>query len=135
MIANSTMAMTAHLLSLNTTQLIPMTATTTNLQSKKRKHKSVVRFVPGDRVAEKPKLSTIIASNPEALAIASRNLTQRYGTVISIQYKANTNKVMTPYVEVMWDGQKSTAVHAQARICKTEDLPEIVSDYRNTIGG
>ena len=97
------------------------------------KHKAIVKFQTGDRVAEKPKASYIQVNNPKTLEIIKKNRTQRYGTVLSYVYKVNRNKVQTPYVQVQWDHLESPCLHAQSRLCLESELAEVKADYCNSI--
>ena len=97
------------------------------------KRPPVIRFQPGDRVAEKPKFSQIFATNPESRERIKQYASQRYGTVVGMVYKATRTGAKHPYVSVTWDGCKSPSSHAQSRICLEHELDMYVRDYQNTI--
>lgn len=97
------------------------------------KHKAIVKFQPGDRVAEKPKASYIQVNNPKTLEIIKKNRTQRYGTVLDYVYQTNRTGRKTPYVQVQWDHLESPSLHAQSRLCLESALAEVKADYCNSI--
>lgn len=93
------------------------------------RHKAVVKFKEGDRVAEKPKAMFVQVSNPCVLEIVKKNRTQRYGTVLGYVYKTQSNKVKTPYVQVQWDHLASPSLHAQCRLCLETELQQVQANY------
>lgn len=97
------------------------------------KHKAVVKFQPGDRVAEKPKSTYIAVNNPRKLEIIKKNRTQRYGTVLDYVYQSNKSGTKIPYVQVQWDHLESPCLHAQSRLCLESELSEVKENYCNSI--
>jgi len=97
------------------------------------KHKAIVKFKEGDRVAEKPKATYIQVNNPKTLEIIKKNRTQRYGTVLGYVYQSNRNGRKTPYVQVQWDHLESPSLHAQSRLCLEFELSEVKANYCNSI--
>ena len=97
------------------------------------KHKAIVKFKEGDRVAEKPKACYIQVNNPKTLEIIKKNRTQRYGTVLGYVYQSNRNGRKTPYVQVQWDHLESPSLHAQSRLCLEFELSEVKANYCNSI--
>ena len=93
------------------------------------KHKSVVKFKEGDRVAEKPKATYIQFTNPKTLEIIKKNRTQRIGIVLGYVYKTQSNKVKMPYVQVQWDHLASSSLHAQCRLCLETELKQVQANY------
>lgn len=89
----------------------------------------VVRFSPGDRVAERPKASFIVVHNPATLERIRPNLAPRFGTVVGYKYQVTKNKRETPYVEVMWDHRSSSALHAQSRLCLEAEFEKMVNEF------
>lgn len=95
------------------------------------KRKRVLRFQPGDRVAEKPKVRMIYARN-ETKEKLKQYAYQRYGTVLDTVYKTNKTGQKLPYVKIIWDGTQSPSEHAQNRLCFEKDLPSLMVDYFNS---
>ena len=98
------------------------------------KHKKVIRFQPGDRVAEKPKATFIAHISNWKSEVVAKNSTQRYGTIIAIKQKRNSNGTESPYCQVKWDNN-TTGEHAQARLCFESELPQILEDYTAQLYG
>lgn len=98
------------------------------------KHKKVIRFEPGDRVAEKPKATFIPNIAKEKIDIVAKNCTQRYGTVIKLFQKKNARGIESPYYQVKWDNN-TTSQHAQCRLCFETELPQILEDYTHKLYG
>jgi hypothetical protein len=98
------------------------------------KKKRVLRFQPGDRVAEKPKDVFMQYVSQEKRAVVAKNCTQRYGTIIKLIEKKNRNGVASPYFQVMWDNN-TTGEHAQCRLCFETDLPQVLEDHTNKLYG
>jgi hypothetical protein len=97
------------------------------------KHKSVVKFNEGDRVAEKPKASYIQVNSQKSLEVIKKNSQQRFGTVLGYVYRANCNGTKSPYIQVQWDHVESPSLHAQCRLCLESDLDKVKADYCNSI--
>jgi hypothetical protein len=97
------------------------------------KHKSIIKFNQGDRVAEKPKASYIQVKNLKNLEIVKKNSRQRFGTVLGYVYQANCNGNKSPYIQVQWDHLESPSLHAQSRLCLESDLDAVKADYCNSI--
>lgn len=89
----------------------------------------IVRFAPGDRVAERPKASFILIHDPKTLKRIQPNRCARFGTVLGYKYQRTKNGRETPYVEVMWDNRGSAALHAQSRLCFEVEFERIVDEF------
>lgn len=98
------------------------------------KKKRIIRFQPGDRVAEKPKATFISNVSKEKLEVVARNCTQRYGVVTKLIEKKNRNGIASTYYQVKWDNN-TTADHAQCRLCFETDLPQVLEDYTAQLYG
>jgi hypothetical protein len=98
------------------------------------KKKKVLRFQPGDRVAEKPKDTFMQYIAEEKRAIVAQNSAQRLGTVVKLIEKRNRNGVASPYFQVRWDNN-TTGEHAQCRLCFEIDLPQVLEDHTNKLYG
>jgi hypothetical protein len=98
------------------------------------KKKKVLRFQPGDRVAEKPKDVFMQYIAEEKRAIVAKNSTQRLGTVTKLIEKKNRNGVASPYFQVMWDNS-TTGEHAQCRLCFETELSQVLENYTNRLYG
>jgi hypothetical protein len=84
-------------------------------------------FKIGDRVAERPKLHGIFAGSKQAKAIAIKNHSQRYGTVIGYDTKVNSRGSRIKLLIVQWDHLKSPMTHARNRICPITELNKLTS--------
>lgn len=98
------------------------------------KYKKVIRFQPGDRVAEKPKATYIPNISYWKADIVAKNCTQRYGTIVMARQKRNSNGTESTYYQVKWDNN-TTGEHAQARLCFETELPQILEDYTAQLYG
>lgn len=81
----------------------------------------------GDRVAERPKAHGLFAVRPESLAIAKRNRSQRYGTIIGYDTKVNSRGARIKFLVVQWDHLKSPTTHARNRICPLNELAKLTA--------
>jgi hypothetical protein len=99
-----------------------------------RKYKKIIRFQPGDRVAEKPKASFIPNISRWKTEIVAKNCAQRYGTIIAIRQKKNSNGTESTYCQVKWDNN-TTGEHAQCRLCFETELPQILEEYTAKLYG
>lgn len=84
-------------------------------------------FNIGDRVAERPKAHGLFAVRPESLAVAKRNRTQRYGTVVGYDTKVNSRGARTKFLIIQWDHLKSPTTHARNRICPIDQLVKLTA--------
>jgi hypothetical protein len=84
-------------------------------------------FSIGDRVAERPKAHGLFAVRPESLAVAKRNRTQRYGTVVGYDTKVNSRGARTKFLIIQWDHLKSPTTHARNRICPIDQLAKLTA--------
>jgi len=84
-------------------------------------------FSIGDRVAERPKAHGLFAVRPESLAVAKRNRTQRYGTVVGYDTKVNSRGARTKFLIIQWDHLKSPTTHARNRICPIDQLATLTA--------
>lgn len=98
------------------------------------KHKKIVRFQPGDRVAEKPKATFIPNISKWKTDIVVKNCTQRYGTITKLIEKKNTNGIVSTYYKVSWDNN-TTGEHAQSRLCFEFELPQVLEEYTAKLYG
>jgi len=87
-------------------------------------------FMPGDRVAERPKSTVIPGLRKESLEAIKKYRSQRFGTVVDA-YKRGSHT----YVNVLWDGMTTPSSHAQMRLILEEKFPELMRDYCNALGG
>ena len=95
--------------------------------------KIIIRFQPGDRVAEKPKQVGIFKQQ-HIKAVAAGITSQRHGTVTDVVVKTNSrDKRRLVYVQVQWDHLRSPVTHLQNRLCKEQDLLKEQEMYRNAI--
>jgi len=97
------------------------------------------KFQPGDRVAERPKVTAIPGLNPESLKRIQEFRGQRYGVVVDVFIKPTKTKsrgtMQNKFVKVLWDGLKTPSDHAQMRLVHEHELPELLKSYRDGIGG
>lgn len=84
-------------------------------------------FNIGDRVAERPKAHGLFAVRPESLAVAKRNRTQRYGTVVGYDTKVNSRGARTKFLVIQWDHLKSPTTHARNRICPIDEVAKLTA--------
>ena len=98
------------------------------------KRKKIIRFQPGDRVAEKPKAAFIPNISKWKTEVVAKNCTQRYGTVVKLIEKKNVNGIASTYYKVSWDNN-TTGEHAQSRLCFESELPVVLEDYTNQLYG
>ena len=106
-----------HLVFLSTTPLILLTAI---IMPTKRQFDYKI----GDRVAERPKLHAVFAterSMPKIQAYRS----QRYGTVVGMNIKVNKTGNKRKYLLIQWDYLKSPMEHDQSRICPVSELDRL----------
>lgn len=97
------------------------------------------KFQPGDRVAERPKATAIPNLKSESLKKIEKFRTQRYGVVVDVFIKKTETRsrgvVNNKFVKVLWDGLKTPSDHAQMRLVHEHELPELIKEYREVIGG
>ena len=110
-----------HLISLNTTPLIPTTAIT---MSTKPQH----QYAIGERVAERPKAHGIFAVRNEVKDRIQKYRSQRYGTVVGINIKPNRNGNKQKFLLIKWDHLQSPTDHAQMRICPADQLVKLQAE-------
>lgn len=84
-------------------------------------------FAIGDRVAERPKAHGLFAIKTESLAIAKRNRSQRYGTVVGYTTKVNSRGARIKFLMIQWDHLKSPTAHARNRICPINEIAKLTS--------
>jgi len=85
-------------------------------------------FNIGDRVAERPKAHGLFAISKEAQAIARKNRTQRYGTVVGYTTKVNKSGARNKFLLIQWDHLKSPMTHARHRICPIDQLATLTAN-------
>lgn len=97
------------------------------------------KFQPGDRVAERPKATAIPGLKAESIKRIEEFRSQRYGVVVDVFIKPTKTRtrgiVNNKFVKVLWDGRKTPSDHAQMRLIHEHELPELLKDYREAIGG
>lgn len=93
----------------------------------------IIKFQPGDRVAEKPKPRPILTKTRATIERIKPYTEQRYGTVLDTIYQTTRGKAVVPYVKIIWDGSQSPATHAQNRICFEEEFATLSEAYRQAI--
>ena len=98
------------------------------------KHKKIIRFQPGDRVAEKPKSNYVPNIAFDKIPIVRKNSQQRRGTIVKLIEKKNARGSTYPYYEVRWDNCFSSE-HSQSRLCLEEELAQVFEDYTNKFHG
>jgi hypothetical protein len=113
--------MTVHLVSLNTTPLIPTTAIT---MSTKPQH----QYTIGERVAERPKAHGIFAVRQEVKDRIQQYRGQRYGTVVGMKIKPNRNGSKRKFLLIKWDHLQTPTEHAQMRICPADQLVKLQAE-------
>ena len=91
--------------------------------------KKTVKFQVGDRVAERPKDNRIFCINKGKIPVAAKHSTQRIGTVLEITAKRDVRKHLCFYYRVRWDNN-TTSQHAQFRLCREDELPDVLAHYR-----
>lgn len=84
-------------------------------------------FAIGDRVAERPKAHGLLAIRAESIAIAKRNRSQRYGTVVGYTTKVNRSGSRIKFLLIQWDHLKSPTTHARNRICPIDELAKLTA--------
>ena len=97
------------------------------------------KFVPGDRVAERPKATAIPGLKTETLTRIQAYKAQRFGVVVDTFTKQiRTQKrgtITRQFVRVLWDGLKTPSEHEQMRLIHEEQFPHIQNEYMQAIGG
>ena len=81
------------------------------------------RFQVGERVADKPKMTSI-------------NMGQRFGTVTDLILKTQKTRTGTrrrKFIQVKWDHLQQPVEVDQMRLCAAENIEKVVDDYRNTM--
>ena len=79
-------------------------------------------YAIGDRVAERPKSHGIIAVRAEAKERVAQYRTQRYGTVVGLNFKKDKRGSNQRFLLIKWDHLQTPTEHAQMRICPEQDL-------------
>ena len=110
-----------HLVSLNTTLLIPTTAI---IMGAKRQFDYKI----GDRVAERPKPHGIFARTQQTRERIAQYRSQRYGEVVGINYKRNTRGAEQKFLLIRWDYLTTPTEHATARICPVSELERLTKE-------
>lgn len=90
------------------------------------------KFTPGTRVADRPKPRGQVFTTEKGRQICAQFSNQRYGVVLDTIVKFHKVKKGTKefkrrrlYVNVLWDGFKSSSLHDQNRLCHADELQEI----------
>ena len=113
--------MTVHLVSLNTTLLIPTTATTMTT-------KCQFTYNIGDRIAERPKPNGPLTKYHDVRQRIAKYRTQRYGHVLGIVEKPNKLGHKQKFLVIQWDHLASPTEHATARICPVSELERLTKE-------
>ena len=89
------------------------------------------KFKPGDRVAERPRVTLNVASSSEGQQLFQRHNKQRYGTVTATSVRVNARGAKRKIVSVRWDGSQQSCDHEQMRLCAIEDLSQAMQSVFN----
>ena len=89
------------------------------------------KFQPGDRVAERPRVTLNIASSSEGRKLFNHHGKQRYGTVTATNIRVNARGAKRKIVSVQWDGSQQPSEHEQMRLCAIEDLSQAMQSVFN----
>jgi hypothetical protein len=92
------------------------------------KTKSQFTYEIGDRIAERPKIHGLFATNPESIERIKQYRTQRYGEVVGIKYKLDSRGNRQQFLLVKWDHLNSATEHAAARICPVSELERLTNN-------
>ena len=88
-------------------------------------NKPQFQYAIGDRVAERPKTHGIFTCNPEVRQRIAQHRSQRYGTVVNIKFKRNSNGGTIKILVIQWDHLTSPCEHPQMRICPIDHLDQL----------
>jgi len=80
----------------------------------------------GDRVAERPKIHGVFATE-KSIPKIQQYRSQRYGTVVGLNIKVNKGGSKRKYLLIQWDYLKSPMEHEQARICPVSELERLTN--------
>ena len=90
-------------------------------------------------MAERPKATAIPGLSAESLNRIQKYRSQRYGVVVDVfikPTKKRTGEIMNnKFVKVLWDGLETPSDHAQMRLVHEHELPQLIKEYREAIGG
>jgi len=89
------------------------------------------KFQPGDRVAERPRVTLNVASSSQGQQLFKRHNKQRYGTVTATSVRVNTRGARRKIVSVQWDGSQQPSEHEQMRLCAIDELAEATQSVFN----
>jgi len=92
------------------------------------------KFAIGDRVAERPKNHGMFAVRKEVQERIAKYRSQRYGTVLAIQHKADAKGRKRAFLMVQWDHLATPCEHSQMRICHIDDFERIMNESCAAIG-
>jgi hypothetical protein len=96
--------------------------------------RSKYRFKAGDRVAERPRGSTLLTVRKEVAHVIEANSKPRFGTVEDIVIQKNSVGQNCKYCLVLWDYQQTPSLHAHCRLCLEEDWEALTQSARDGIG-
>jgi hypothetical protein len=85
-------------------------------------------YAIGDRVAERPKSHGLFAIRQETKERIAQYSTQRYGTVIALNFKKDKRGNNQRFLLIKWDHLKTPTEHAQMRICPEEQLAKLQAE-------
>jgi len=89
------------------------------------------KFKPGDRVAERPRVTLNVASSSHGQQLFKRHNKQRYGTVTATNIRVNARGAKRKIVSVQWDGSQQSCDHEQMRLCAINELAEVTQSVFN----
>jgi len=89
------------------------------------------KFKPGDRVAERPRVTLNVASSTQGQQLFKRHNKQRYGTVTATSVCVNARGAKRKIVSVRWDGSQQSCDHEQMRLCAIGELAEATQSVFN----
>ena len=89
------------------------------------------KFKPGDRVAERPRVTLNVASSSQGQQLFRRHNKQRYGTVTATIVRVNARGAKRKIVSVRWDGSQQSRDHEQMRLCAISELAEATQSVLN----
>ena len=89
------------------------------------------KFKPGDRVAERPRVTLNVATTAQGQQLFKRYNKQRYGTVTATSVRVNAKGAKRKIVSVQWDGSQQSCDHEQMRLCAINELAEATQSVFN----
>jgi len=90
------------------------------------------KFKPGDRVAERPRVTLNVASSSQGRKLFNHHCKQRYGTVTATSVRVNARGAKRKIVSVQWDGSQQSCDYEQMRLCAIDELAEATQSVFNS---